>query len=395
MLTLNSQNLYPHSVWMEINTTSAEYSETGLSPLDLYLTINFNEHWESLLGGKVKIGLQSGQLKINLNQAKYISNSSTLVGQLQLADAGDEDLSINQFSSEELGDHHPKSSPTTCQILPKITSDQVGWSFIVKPGETSLRGCLKKVKLATLQPLETLQNLTVTFEINSSDLYIVDAEGLWRHDIHPNQHAILERLFALYFLTSQPYPCLSYSYLSTPPFPLISERELTQKNQQNLAQLQTIFEQILHAKNHHFQDLITLANLNPSTDLAGGVFRGTELRGIDLTGADLHHINLRGSELCDADLSDTNLSYAKLGGADLSGAFLGSSDLNHADLHRASLALANLSGANLAGANLHEVNLVNTNLSGVNVTGAKFGKNLGITPDLQQHLIAHGAIFEE
>jgi uncharacterized protein YjbI with pentapeptide repeats len=89
------------------------------------------------------------------------------------------------------------------------------------------------------------------------------------------------------------------------------------------------------------------------------------------------------------------LSGAYLSGADLSGA-----NLSGAILTETYLTFAELSGSNLGQANLIKANLIKANLIGVSfnhviVKDARFGLNTGMSRELQQDLIARGAIFED
>jgi len=374
---------------MQMESIPVDSSETDQTILDIYLSLNFNEQWEPLLGGRVKYGLQSGTLKLNLENCEISLTSSQLKGSFHLSDPSLED----KLKFLNLSEKNTSISLTACEVYPQISEGNFSWLFEVKTGESVLRGFLKNTQLGTLKVWDNSWRISSTFELAAPDIHLTDAEGLWRHDIIPNQHAILERLIVSYLLETKLKPSLSYSQLSrdnfsfSPPHHPISS--------QSESSLKEHIEKILQAKTHDFLELATLANLDYRVDFAGGVLRGTELRGIDFTGANLSRANLRGADLCDADLSEANLCHAKLGGADLSGAFLGDADLSYADFHRASLALTNLSGANLNGANLHEVNLVNANLHGALVEGAKFGKNSGIPEEVKHHLIEKGAIFEE
>lgn len=101
---------------------------------------------------------------------------------------------------------------------------------------------------------------------------------------------------------------------------------------------------------------------------------GTDLHDIDLPGVDLSGVNLCAINSYGANLCNANLSCANLCDADLSN--------------------ANLSGANLSGANLIGADLIGTNLSDAVVEKAVFGKNYGLSDELELDLKRRGAIFE-
>ncbi|MBD2169576.1 pentapeptide repeat-containing protein, partial [Calothrix membranacea FACHB-236] len=56
---------------------------------------------------------------------------------------------------------------------------------------------------------------------------------------------------------------------------------------------------------------------------------------------------------------------------------------------------ADLSGADLSRANLIGANLSGADLSRAVVKNARFGRNLGLTEDIERDLIRRGAIFED
>ena len=377
-LTLESQDKYPDCLQMQLEATPVQLGVTDALPsFDLYLTIKFNEHWEPLLGGRVKFGLKGGELRLKMENAEISASSGELSSHI---------LSIAQ-ESQAIG------KTIECQILTKSRPENPTWVLQVKTGETVLKGVLQKVKLGTFSVTSKPCRIEASFEIGHPDVYLTDAEGLWRHDISPNQHAILERRLILFLLETKLKPDLSRVQLCYGcESPLKEQEEVSSSIPPDL---QALIEQIMAAESEDLRSLAKIAGLNPLTDFAGGNLRGTTLDEVDLAGANLCRTNLRGAELCDAELTDVNLSNANLGGADLSGADLGNADLSHADLHRASLALANLSGANLSGANLREANLTSANLSGAKVNNTRFGKNTGIPSEVILNLKQRGAIFEE
>jgi uncharacterized protein YjbI with pentapeptide repeats len=229
------------------------------------------------------------------------------------------------------------------------------------------------------------------------DVRIIQSEGWWHHDIHPNQATVLER-----FAVTQLFEQRSSLAISTVQFAPASQRdaqlstelttELEAFTETSVAKLQAQCDRILRAGTQ-FEDLVAASQLNLKSSFAGGNFLGAELKGIDWSNANLQRANCRGADLTDVDLSEADLSYSRLNGADLSGALLSGANLRHANLHRASLALTNLSGVDLRDANLQEANLSQASLQQANVQGTQFGDNPGLLPSLQADLIARGAIF--
>ena len=366
MRLLESQNRYPDCLSMELKAIPLQSNLTDTGQVDLYLTVSFNEQWIDLLNGRVKFGLKGGELELGLENGEM---------------AAIYDLDDSKF-----------------RVVAKGSKANPAWFLLLKTSDPVLKGSLKQAKLGTVNLREN-SSLTATFVVSPPDIYLTDTEGLWRHDITPNKHGVLERKLANFLQETQLQPYVSRVQLGTKDLESgHSSLERAEVDRETIcqapSQLEAIIQRIYEADTNDFHELAKLADLNPMTDFAGGNLLATELSGVEFGGADLYRINLRGAVLTDADFSEANLSYAKLSGADLSGAYLGNANLNHADLHRASLALANLIGADLSAADLREVNFSNANLSGAKVSQAQFGNNPGLTEETMLSLKQRGAIFE-
>lgn len=360
MPLLESQNKYPDALSMKLEAIPLQSGLTEPQQFDLYLTLYFNEQWESLLGGRVKFGLKGGELKLKL-------------------EGGEFSIAPGEFSD------------AFCQVKINALKEDSVLVFSVKPGEPVLQGLLNQVKLGTLKITDKPCRLEANFAVSPPDVSLTDAEGLWRHDISPNKLAVIDRKLVVWLCSAKLQPYLSQGHLCYQCFPDFSSVE----SSPNLEQLQELIQLLSAAKTNDFLELAKIAALDPMMDFAGGNLLGANLSQVDLSGANLCFTNLRGADLTDADLSEANLHGAKLSGADLSGAYLEKADLSYTDLHRASLALANLGGANLSGANLRETNLSNANLSGATVKSARFGNNPGLDLEVKQNLSHLGAIFDE
>lgn len=414
---LEPENKCPDCLWMQLEGTPVQSGSTDTEQLDLYLTINFNEQWKPLLGGRVKFGLKGGELRLKLENGEIPLAARELNGlfDLSIQEERQQQESVDNQSGLETSVAENKSGIqntlpteitiqktersqfTSCQVSTNDSETNPAWVFQVKTGKSVLKGFLKKTKLGTLNIKRQPWRIEATFEVSAQDVHLTDAEDLWHHDISPNKHAVLERKLVLFLVENQLKPSLSWMQLCDESFispPRVVEARNEAIASQAIQQLQDLIERISDAKTSNFLELAEIADLNPVRDFAGGNLLGANLSGVDLSGANLCRTNLRGAELDDTDLSEANLSHANLSGADLSGAYLGNVDLSHANLHRASLALANLSGANLSGAYLSEANLSNTNLSGANVREARFGNNPGISEEAKLNLKQRGAIFE-
>lgn len=392
---------------MQLEAVPVRKSATDTEHLDLYLSINFNEHWQPLLGGRVKFGLQGGRLKLNLENCQIPLAARQLVGDFHLEPAAEivampnstevlltenQQAIIDREKADKIVEKIDRTDVTTsCHIATLGDDDSPSWVFQLERGQPVLKGVLTAAKLGELAGAK--YRIDAAFEVEKADIYLTDAEGLWPHDITPNQHSVLERMLAEYLHANYLQPALSWALLCSDSSADKRRDRVFLSQSEN--QLQEMVYRIIWAETDDFAELAKIANLNPAEDFAGANLRGTTLSAVDFSSANLDRANFRGAYLSDADFSDANLQNAKFSGADLSGAFLGNADLKGADLHKASLALANLGGANLCGANLVEVNLTNANLGGANVESARFGNNSGITEEMQVNLQQRGAIFEE
>jgi uncharacterized protein YjbI with pentapeptide repeats len=354
---LESCNLFPECVSMQLETVPTSSSSEKKEQFDLYLTINFNKQWKSLLDGRVEFSLKGGTLKLNLENGEFTLEKS--------------------ISCQPLA------------IFPTFSQKKPFWRFSLKPGESVLTGALEQTKLGTLIAAENFR-LEATFTVSKADISLTNAEDLWKHDISPNKHGILERAIALYLLNTHFKPYLSLTKLG---FNNFSDRQPSIVKEDE-SKLQQLIDCIYEAPTDNFLELAKLAELNPLEDLTGGNFLAANLSGITFNSADLSRSNFRGAVLTDADLSEANLNHAKLNGADLSGVYLENADLSYADLHNASLALGNAIAANFTGANLVGANLSKTNFSGAIVLQAKFGENPGLADEVKQSLKERGAIVE-
>ena len=359
MPLLESQNKYPNCLSMKLEAIPVQSGSTDTHELDLYLTLEFNEQWESFLNGRIKFGLTGGKLELK-------------------QEGGEFSLASDSFND------------IFCQVTTKDLNENRVWVFQAHPGEPILKNVMNQAKLGTLKLSDKPCRFEANFAVSPPDVSVRDAEGLWRHDLSPNQLAVIERKLVLWLTWAKFQPYLSQAQLCYECFPDFSSVE----NSSNLEQLQALIHQISEAKTHDFLELAKIAALDAMSDFAGGNLLGANLSQVDLSGANLFRSNFRGADLTDADLSEANLSAATLSGADLSGAYLENADLSYADWHRASLALANLGGVDLSGANLRDTNLSNANLSGAKVKSARFGNNPGLSPELKENLSHRGAIFE-
>ncbi|GEA26969.1 serine/threonine-protein kinase B [Microcystis aeruginosa NIES-4325] len=354
MRLLAAFDRYPDSVSLTLEPVA-----TDSQKFDLYLTLHLQAQIQSLLAGEIKWGLKGGKLDFLLVNCH---------------------LTLNPLSSQDL-------------YINPINNHQ--WRLSFKSPQSIFTGAIERINLGTVSVEEEPYHLTVQFSLTAADICITETSGLWKHDISPNKHSILERKLAFFLMENQFDAFLSRISLGSSQVELDTVLvEPQPAASENLDKLPGQIERIYAAVSDDFLELAQLAELDHLTDFTGANLLAAELSGISLGMANLYQANLRGANLTDADLSEINGSYASFKGADLSGALLANADLSYADFYRSSLALANLIGSNLEGANLVEVNITQANFSGAKVKGAKFADNVGMTEELRENLRLRGAFCD-
>ena len=363
---LETQNPYPE--WVELHLTGVcDPSEKTCS---LSLGLNYQEQWRSLLDGRVKLALKAGIFKLKLSSVEFIP------------------------FSEQRDDF---------VLVAKNNTQEFCWQLLPPRGKSFLDQVNAEIPLGQIILKDETSYLMGTWEISPADISITDAENLWRHDLSPNKHGILERVLARFFVQHYFTPQVSrFQYAIAKRHCVIADSipqhdsgtvKIPEVSAEKLGELQKLIDQIYQTESQNLAKLAKIAGLNLKKDLAGGNFLGAVLNSVELSGANLSRSNFRGAILTDGDLSETNLSHANFSGADLSGAYLESADLQYTDFHKASLALVNLISTDLSHANLTQTNIINANLSGATVTETIFGDNAGMTDTLKENLQQRGAKF--
>ena len=202
--------------------------------IELYLTINFNEQWESLNQGRVKFGLRGGELRLKLKNSEIPYESRQLSGSLELymPPEGQENESpqvqkpigvracANQslFNGNKTGAAQEPGQTeqfpiTVCHVTTKVSEENPAWIFEEEMGEPVLKGLLCKVKLGTLNVLDFPCFVEATFEVSKRDMCLTDAEGLWPPNLSRNKKAVLDRLIIQRLLEPRFKPYLSRAEL--------------------------------------------------------------------------------------------------------------------------------------------------------------------------------------
>lgn len=230
MVQANSDNRYPDCLYFNLRGQSNPWAQ---NQIDLYLTINFNEQWQDLVGGRIRVGLKGGELRLTVDNGAIPYESRELTGLLALSvpkkrtlQAAQKrqaafDLGMGQkpfggkpgiratAGLEQTQTRADEFRFIACQITTKGSEDSPAWEFAVETGAPVLKGLLKNAFLGTLHVQAKPCSLEAVFQISKRDLYLTDAEGLWPSDISQNKRAILERMIVLRLLASKYQPYLS------------------------------------------------------------------------------------------------------------------------------------------------------------------------------------------
>ena len=195
----------------------------------LYLTLNFNEQWETLPGGRIKFGIRGGELRLALTNGKAPYNARELAGELQLHltkqrkdEQGKTDTSNLQgvVSKDELSIEVGINKQVTqnrtdtfdvpvCQVTTKGSLEHPAWVFEEKAGEGVLKGLLKKKPLAVVDLTDYTWRIKATFEVSLNDVCLNKAEGMWFQNLTPQKQRVLDIGLAKLFLKHKLKPYVS------------------------------------------------------------------------------------------------------------------------------------------------------------------------------------------
>lgn len=219
-----TENRCPDCLCLQLEGTPVEPDR-----IDLHLTINFNEQWESFPNGKIAFGLTGGKLKLKLENGtipyefRDLTGSFELSAQTKTLDAQGSNtqndikfsLAENQPYTKDRGNTDSNKLRTkpfslgVCQVTTKGSQKNPTWVFEVKTGESVLNGSLQNAKLATLKAIALPCCVEATFEVSIQDIYLIETEELWSQNINTNQLAVLKRGIAQLLLQRKLKPYLS------------------------------------------------------------------------------------------------------------------------------------------------------------------------------------------
>jgi hypothetical protein len=200
----------------------------GNKQFQLLLSIQFNEHWEQLPGGKIKFGLKRGVLRLHLKGCQMPLSSrelgTTIIPTIQTERSnqlGQEQQSALESSVDSSKDGNKflfkgnRSSKATygitdkfqfpnAQISMKGDAESPAWAFEVKTGEPILKGDLKNTSLGILNLPAHPGSISATFEASlMQDLHVTDAQGIWSKEISKKRRAMLARMLIKHFLVNK------------------------------------------------------------------------------------------------------------------------------------------------------------------------------------------------
>ncbi len=193
--------------------------------VNLYLTLQFNEQRELLIGGQLKFGLKGGELRLKLENAKIPLEFRNLAGSLELFVHKERQHQESSESQSGIKASLATSNPEVkanlelkktgkfqclvCQITHQGLEENPTWFFEVGKGEPVLKGLLKDAKLATMNVTAKPCCVEATFEVSPQDVYMTEAQGLWSKNISKKRSAVIERALIRHFLERKLKPYLS------------------------------------------------------------------------------------------------------------------------------------------------------------------------------------------
>ena len=197
--------------------------------INLYLTLQFKEQRELLLGGRFKFGLKGGKLSLKLENCELSLESRHLGGLIKLLVPQERQAQQGSDNQSRVKASLPENKPTVkgnlatqktaertdkfqfivCQVTTNNSEENPAWVFEVETDEAVLKGILNKAKLGTLNVTAKPFRVEATFEVSPQDVYMTDAEGLWPKNISKKRKAVIERAIIRHLIERKLKPYLS------------------------------------------------------------------------------------------------------------------------------------------------------------------------------------------
>ncbi|MBV6626997.1 MAG: hypothetical protein KI793_29350 [Rivularia sp. (in: Bacteria)] len=221
---------------MKIKGEPKEYGifRRKTNQLELYLTLNFNEQWQEILGGQVKFGIKGGELRLSLENGKspyelrHLMNGSLVVStdkEIEIKQSSENtnsvgsSLSIDKASlttkqeDKDKINRTEKFKKTTYCIETKGSEEKPIWVFQANADELTIKGNLIDEELATIVITENTYGVKATFEAKKKDIRLTEFEGALPSFLHPNKHKAIENMIVNYLLKNKLKPYLSRAEL--------------------------------------------------------------------------------------------------------------------------------------------------------------------------------------
>jgi hypothetical protein len=210
------QNKCPNCLIIEL-----ESQNLGNLKAALYLTINFYEQEELIVGGRVRFGLKRGELRLSLTNAKMKMKDRMLGAPLEMSvskeltrESGQEfqqggSLSMSEkgilpgvsLSSKTNEKFLEKETSVTYKVFTKGKAESPSWDFMEIASNTPLKGNCRDVLLGTLSiEQEGVWRARLVFDFSEGDVYINGSGGFWNDTIDRSRLAIIERLIVKHLL---------------------------------------------------------------------------------------------------------------------------------------------------------------------------------------------------
>jgi hypothetical protein len=193
MFQLHHKNKFPDCFCMKLEGILVESEQ-----IDLPIAIEFDEQWESLLGGRVKFVLKGGILRLHIKNGQIPQKLRNLTGLKEL-----KEIQVNECFKW----------PSICWITTNGSELNPVWVFEVERGSQVLKGMLPKEKLGTLTVNNQPCCMEATFEVVLKYVHITGVEGLWPENTSRNKQILATRMIAKHLCNSQLQPYLSRAEL--------------------------------------------------------------------------------------------------------------------------------------------------------------------------------------
>ncbi|NEP12025.1 MAG: hypothetical protein F6K14_17815 [Symploca sp. SIO2C1] len=242
VLELECENRCPDCLWMTLKGIPQQQarrfyllssSSADIEQIELNLNINFNEQWEPLRAGRIKFGLRSGELRLNLDNGKIPLENRELNDPFEVSVKKDRQHQEGCENQSSLEASFAKGEPgikanrsekntegqtdkfqlTAFQVTTKGAEETPAWVFEVATREPVLKGSLTNQKLATMNVTAKPCEVKATFDISVRDVMITDAEGAWLTNLIPEKRTALDIALAKLLLKHKLQSPLSQVYL--------------------------------------------------------------------------------------------------------------------------------------------------------------------------------------